>query len=70
MIRTSDRGIFCWATGIPCGMTVWPPDGSGPIIVGTRWPGAKYGLYVLVGIPVMYGVVTFGIAEKMIVTFY
>lgn len=32
-------------------------DGSGPNNVGTKWPGAKYGLYVLAGIPVKYGFV-------------
>lgn len=52
----SDLGIFCCATGTACG-TTGPNcdatvDGSGPNKVGTRCPGAKYGLYVLAGMPV------------------
>lgn len=58
----SERGIFCCATGTACGTTVCPSgeptdEGSGPNNVGTKWPGAKYGLYVLAGIPVKYGFV-------------
>lgn len=57
----SDRGSFCcWGIetgcgthGPNCGDTVAvADDGSGPNIVGTNCPGAKYGLYgLLVGTP-------------------
>lgn len=59
----SERGIFCCVTGTACGTTCpnGEPtvDGSGPNNVGTKWPGAKYGLYVLAGIPVKYGFVAY-----------
>lgn len=35
-------------------------DGSGPNNAGTKCPGAKYGLYVLAGIPVIQGLVAYG----------
>lgn len=58
----SDLGIFCCATGTCACCTHCPkgddtPDGSGPNIVGTKCPWAKYGLYVLAGIPVKQGFV-------------
>lgn len=59
----SDRGSFCcWGIvtgcgthGPSCGETVAVAvDGSGPKIVGTNCPGAKYGLYgLLAGTPAM-----------------
>lgn len=59
----SERGIFCCVTGTACGTTCPSgeptDDGSGPNNVGTKWPGAKYGLYVLAGIPVKYGFVAY-----------